>query len=750
MKPAERIKTIGFIIDRIDEVGSYQSTLWRSVSKAAQESGFNTITFTGGPLRLNRSKKSFLANPIYNLASNHNLDGLIICSLIIGSEVGTEKTKEFCRGFTNLPVVNIGLIVENIPSLVIDNKLGIRSAVAHLVEFHKKRRIAFIGGPPGNFDAQQRLQGFLEIIRDYGIEADPRLLAQGNFERPSGRKATETFLNLKNAQIDAIIAANDNMALGVLEVLSEHRMNVPSEIALIGFDDIEDAKSTLPPLTSVRQPLYEIGKLAIDLIKKQIEGKKVDQKIVFPTQMIIRQTCGCGFESDIETGQIAGHFSAGNRKVADQLEQKYLFQITQIMNDSAAGLEDFSDQSLKLMNAFIETIQNPDLISGLLNAVFDVARRIYYKADMEPAWYKLIAVFSEYAVASAESPQELHTNMRVCSTLAEIFGKISWLSTSAYRLKNERKTEPLRRISDSLVSTFDTRELMNTLAATLPGLGISRCWTTIFLEKKSLENNRLLILAYDQSTRIPIPRDGFIYSAGQFIPDQFRKDGERNDLIVTPLKFKEKIFGFSVFGMDIRDLSIFEMLSNQISTAYQGAIAVKELKLTQEKLHEQATIDLLTQAYNRRYFLELADPTFNLALRYKRPLSLILFDIDKFKIINDQFGHRAGDMVLQSTINNIKNSIRTPDVLARYGGDEFILIMPETTHEDAVQTAERLRFLVEEQDIVEKGKKIQTTISLGVVFINHAEDQTLDTLIDRADKALYEAKQKGKNTVMAL
>ncbi len=162
------------------------------------------------------------------------------------------------------------------------------------------------------------------------------------------------------------------------------------------------------------------------------------------------------------------------------------------------------------------------------------------------------------------------------------------------------------------------------------------------------------------------------------------------------------------------------------------------------QLKRQALKDFLTGLFNRRYFDEILRWEIEFSKRYKHPLSIILFDIDDFKCINDKYGHQFGDQVLKVIAELTKKHIRSSDVPARYGGEEFIILLPETDLKGAVKVAEKLRHIIETSPI--DGVKI--TASFGVTEL--LDGDTLDSLIERADKALYQAKRQGKNKVVYL
>jgi diguanylate cyclase (GGDEF)-like protein/PAS domain S-box-containing protein len=177
---------------------------------------------------------------------------------------------------------------------------------------------------------------------------------------------------------------------------------------------------------------------------------------------------------------------------------------------------------------------------------------------------------------------------------------------------------------------------------------------------------------------------------------------------------------------------------------------VTELFLLKEEFKKLATIDPLTKLFNRRYFTEQADKEFIRAQRYKLSMALISIDIDHFKSINDNFGHPAGDKVLVAVSKQLQDSLRQTDILARIGGEEFSILLPETSAASAVIFAERIR--AEQAKLLITGEwqgEITLSVSIGVSSF-HTSDEAFDVLFSRADKALYQAKNSGRNKVSYL
>ena len=176
---------------------------------------------------------------------------------------------------------------------------------------------------------------------------------------------------------------------------------------------------------------------------------------------------------------------------------------------------------------------------------------------------------------------------------------------------------------------------------------------------------------------------------------------------------------------------------------------VAERKRAQDELQQLAMTDPLTGMFNRRHFFEMAEVEFAKTTRYARPLSIVIFDIDLFKGINDTYGHPAGDQVLIQISDVLRTKVRRTDFSGRYGGEEFIVLLTETGISGAQSFAEHLRRLVEEMPVQYGGNSISVTASFGVASREQLEpNQTLDHLIFLADQALYEAKKTGRNRVV--
>jgi diguanylate cyclase (GGDEF)-like protein len=167
-----------------------------------------------------------------------------------------------------------------------------------------------------------------------------------------------------------------------------------------------------------------------------------------------------------------------------------------------------------------------------------------------------------------------------------------------------------------------------------------------------------------------------------------------------------------------------------------------------EEIYRLTIIDALTGIPNKRYLLEALERELARSVRYQRPLALILFDLDRFKTVNDRFGHLGGDVTLRELAACVKGKVRTADLFARYGGEEFALVLPETSHEDAIEVAEQVRRVIEEHPFRYDDQQFQVTLSLGVASTAGEPPLSSIDFLRHADDKLYQAKEQGRNRVV--
>lgn len=215
----------------------------------------------------------------------------------------------------------------------------------------------------------------------------------------------------------------------------------------------------------------------------------------------------------------------------------------------------------------------------------------------------------------------------------------------------------------------------------------------------------------------------------------------------APMITKDRVIGAIVAhdlekekAFDEEDFKLFQMITSQAAIGFENVRLINQLEYL-------ARTDALTGIYNRGYFNNVSTKILNSVEKDKKQVSMIMMDVDLFKGLNDTHGHQIGDVVLQQAVEVCKSLLRDKDVIGRVGGEEFSIVLPETTLEEAAKIAERIRLAIENIKIQNNGHTVQTTVSLGVASSAQVDTGTLDDLIQISDQALYRAKADGRNCV---
>ena len=226
-------------------------------------------------------------------------------------------------------------------------------------------------------------------------------------------------------------------------------------------------------------------------------------------------------------------------------------------------------------------------------------------------------------------------------------------------------------------------------------------------------------------------------------------------ILVVPIIFHEKVIGTLFLRtsrasrpFDAAEIQLLDTIAKTSANALYNAFLFEQIEDEKTRLEKLAVTDYLTGLYNVRYFYQRIIEEFNRSERYILPVSCLMLDIDHFKKINDLYGHKTGDTVLQEFARFLKRFSRKCDVLARYGGEEFIFLLPQTSSKGALAEAERMRLSIRNHKFKSLKYKKGITVSIGISSAPHPKIKTHDGLISLADDALFEAKKSGRDKVM--
>ena len=277
--------TLGLLLPAVGTDFFYP--ILRGIEAAARQAGFDLL------IGIQPADRRRLNPPPLG---DHNTDGL----LVFAGELSESELKGLGeRTRAGFPVV---LLYSTPPqgsdfsAVVLENRSGATQAVEHLISAHGRRRIAFLRGPLGNQDSEQRMEGYRQALEAHGLSFDPALVAAGDYSTRVAEQSVSALLQ-DGAAFDAIFAADDDSASGALAALKSAGVRVPGQVALAGFDDSFMAPYLDPPLTTVRAPTAQLGREAVRLLVRSIRspGSK-PQTVLLPTDLVIRRSCGCGGE----------------------------------------------------------------------------------------------------------------------------------------------------------------------------------------------------------------------------------------------------------------------------------------------------------------------------------------------------------------------------------------------------------------------------------------------------------------------
>jgi LacI family transcriptional regulator len=270
-----RTNTIGLLLPEIS--GEFLQHLLRGIEAAVRDAGFDLL--------IHSTQDSHRSRPL----GEHNTDGV----LVFPESVDESELRRLYD--ISFPVVLLHQAPPdgiNFPMVTVENRSGAEMLVSHLIEKHGRRRIGFLRGPEGHVDSLWRERGYRSALESHNITFTASLVGYGGFDETTARETIQSWL-LDGLDFDAVFAGDDDSALGVIAALKQAGRQVPRDVAVVGFDDIPFARIINPPLTTIRAPIEQVGREAVGLLVKYIRQKHCESTLLLPTELVIRQSCGC-------------------------------------------------------------------------------------------------------------------------------------------------------------------------------------------------------------------------------------------------------------------------------------------------------------------------------------------------------------------------------------------------------------------------------------------------------------------------
>lgn len=756
--------TIAFFVNALD--GDYNEALCSGITDAAEEYDVNLIILPGETIMMNYTGQ-YNYNVIYDFVCHRNVDALVMASSVLCGYLTGVEFESFCYRYQSLPLVSIGVPIEGIPSVLINGGTGLKQVIKHLINDHRRRRIAFIKGPEGHAEAEARFQAYQEGLKENGITYDPDLVAPGDFTVYTVEEAIKLLLDERKVSFDAVVAANDVMAFGVLDVLRRRGIRLPEQVSVTGFDNGIGAKYSNPSLTTVKQPIYEHTKKALEMALELINGKR-PANVVLDTEMVIRESCGClsetmqSFRSDYKDLDL-NSIAKGNFK-PEQITDRFFDLNLGPFNSTTIKLEFLRPFILSCFRVFTryglepkdaeEVLLSFDLLSKTTDLNEDDILTIQKTLTNLRKWLETLIQKNNIVIL-----EDFFQRLRVLIT--DTLLKIQGMRLEAHHLEiNHLKW----LLVDMVSMTHDFQEQLRSIIPRLRYMGIDNCYVYLYDKPVTYQKGDTwqnpsivkLVMGYNNENWESYGKD-YRIPWEKVLDNQWLPREKRYTLLLNPLFVKDEHLGLILLDFNLPDSSIFQSIVIEISCALKLSLlfyereqidgrlqeAIKELAEYNEKLSNISQTDELTGLYNRRGFINLANQSLNLARKRGKNGLLFFADMDGLKKINDQYGHDEGDIAIKAMGDILVKTFRAADIISRLGGDEFTIFTVDSDMQLLPVIKDRLQKNITEYNI-QSGKPYQLSITIGAVAFTSDQKVALESLISQADNILYEEKKRKK------
>lgn len=637
------------------------------------------------------------------------------------------------------------------PTVLADNHSGAKEATEHLLS-HGHREIAFVGYS-GSYDVRQRLAGYQAALRAHGIVPDPRLRFESENNLAVGPKALGEILAAK-VPFTAVIAATDANAVELIQNFRHAGYEVPDRVAVIGFDDGEAARYCLPRLSSVRQPLGDLGVAAYDLLSAQLDkGSHPAGPVLLPTELSLRESCGCTSESSSRTRRSSDWTSDTARVLLAQRLAETI-GLDRVPRPGAVPIADRVDEAAALIIEAIDAAATgrPGSGDAVIRKTFDSLELTAPLVNLDNT-LQVVRDFAFEAVNRSNRPEAAsdveHRVQKLILEFAEARARGQYANSAYYR--KALSTQYVVSM-DLLRSHEQNPRDLGWLARTGAAGGCLAQWRS-GAEATDADAKLEIVGSYLRG-REGVLETSATTKASEFPPREITALTDHVDdsmVFVIPVRSRLSDWGLLAVVETIESAvpsgrETINQWSALLNVALDHESVMTSLRDQEARLRRAAMFDELTGLPNRALFL---DRLRHALQRMKRQpdynFAILFLDLDGFKIINDSMGHTSGDKLLVQVAHRIRNALREVDTVARFGGDEFLILIDDvTSYGNPVQVAERLHsslatpFRVDHQDLV-------LTASLGIA-LSSSRYQSAEEMLRDADIAMHTAKSREKGS----
>lgn len=586
-------KTIAVLNAQISR--AWSAEFMTGVLESAQAHDVNVILFSGGKPNPIPSA-SGISYGLYDLIKPGQFDGILLAA-DLAHGVSLDEIKHFIKIFGDTPMASFAIPIKNIPATMTDNESGMRAIVKHLIEEHGYKRIAFIRGPKGQLEAEQRFEAYKAELKASNIRFDENLILDGDFTPESGRATVRTLFDERNIRVQAIVASNDRMAFGVLEALGQRNISVPDAIAVTGFDNVGESQSMGVPLTTVHQSFYDCGKKSFEALLKKMNGEEVADTNILPTELVVRWSCGCLPDSVHKAVVLPREVAHTGR-----LENKRESAIRALM--VSAGIPEHVSEKQKYVevlgnawDVFLASLRENnknDVFLKSVQAVVEVLQQNEYDFN---AWQNVMSTFRKYALGGINSNTTMLRAENLFQQARMLVGELSQRAQAYRRLQFEKQEEILNNFSFSMASAMTFEGIGLAISKHFPTLGLERWYVMLYDDVSSPSSisaptpqNYQLLLQYDEN-HFQIPDDRPLLATGRLVPHGKTPEDYRYQAVVMPLSLASNRFGFMWVEMGPQDWDIYVRLKNLLSSALLRTMLVEQREQAQKEVERLFTAE---------------------------------------------------------------------------------------------------------------------------------------------------------------
>lgn len=749
------MKKIAVIISQLEE--SCQSHIWDGIESAAKELSVELVTFTAYSLDSDDQIKAHY-KMFQSFITESQFDGVILFTGAMSEYTPWPVVKKYVESI-ELPLVTIAGSVGAGTDIIINNHSGIIELVTHLVEEHNKRNIAFIKGPESNEEAQERFSAYIEALEQNELEYDPKRTHAGDFSEEAGIEAVKYFIE-NDIFLDAVVCVDDFTALGAMKALRKAGVEVPHEVAVVGFDDIPEASMTTPALTTIQQPFFLQGETALesllDLInlknEQEVDERESGNTVMLNAHAVFRSSCGCTAE---EVRQFRENWHAERANMDRSFLSEFRLQLEpliayQLLEDHLQGrlATEFRQFVIKgtenLWNSFFDEVEAHSTSKPLLDTLTEILDHNAYYTKSVTIWDAVLSNLGPFTFHFTEQKEQLlaHAILDEARIALDAYQKRTIQISSFEKMSID---ESIRESCTSIITSGTQEELLNTTIKALEEhdfdfafLALFNSYSPIQYDEWRLPSQLVGQFVIENGDVKQLTRnDQQVFSSDSYLPEEVQKNLASKNTLFLPIYTNQNYFGYLVVNI-IPDApkELYSELQIHISSAYKSCFMMDNLRALSMN-------DELTGLSNRRGFMLLANQLHARTMNSGIDLLVFYFDMDNLKKVNDNYSHEEGDKAIKATASLLKRTFRNHDIIGRLGGDEFVAVIEETVPGLSKIMEKRLRDLTNTYN-THSGYPYKIEMSLGTATLKSNSEESIETVIREADHAMFSNKRERK------